>query len=105
MSKDDSPNWVRRVLLWVIAGAYFALIAATLYSFGCQYPGAEQNWSVATVRLRTTLAQDHRCPAAGADCIQAYEAISPAQSYIPVELQRILVCITIQFNVSHGSWT
>jgi hypothetical protein len=100
MSKDELPNWVRRVLLWVIAGVYFALTAAMFHSFGCQYPWTGQNWSVASVRLRAALAQDHRCPAAGADCIQAYEAISPAQSYIPAELQRILVCITIQFNVS-----
>jgi hypothetical protein len=102
MSKGHLQSRARRVLLWTALCVAFALVPAMfiLIDHGCQCSGEGQNRSTVRRYLRTAFAPDHQDPAACADGIQAYELLPQAQSYLPAELQRILVCITMQFTVS-----
>jgi hypothetical protein len=94
------------VLLLIIGSIFFAFMTAMfclVLLFGFPSPGAGQNRSAALVFGKTAPAREHHDPDACAGCIKACEAIPQAQSYVPAELQHILVCITIQFNVSSRS--
>jgi hypothetical protein len=101
MAIDKMPQqrglWL---LCWIVCFVTLGVLLDELaMSVTCthQHPTAGQTELTAAHQyFRKALAEGHKNPAGHANPTPAPRR----PSYIPTELQRLLVCITIQFNVS-----